>query len=103
LEGGFEFLVACGEAAEVFEAREAAFDAVSFAVESFVEFALAFAIGLGRDYGDCSHGSDVVQDLLAVVALVGHHATGLALSQQVDRLGTVVDLTGGDAEVDRQA
>jgi hypothetical protein len=61
------------------------------------------AVALGGYDGDRSHGLDVVEDLLAVVALVGQHPPGLALSEQSDGLGTVVDLSGGNEEVDRQA
>jgi hypothetical protein len=99
----FEFFVGCGEAAEVFEPVEASLDAVAFSIEFFVVGALLFAVGFGRDHRDGSHGVDVVEDGLAVVALVGQHPLGLSISEQLDGLGAVVDLSAGDEKVHRQA
>ena len=45
----------------------------------------------------------MVQDGLAVIALVGQHPCGFSISKQPDGLGAVVDLAAGDHEVDRQA
>jgi hypothetical protein len=50
-EVGFIFLVPRGEAAEVFEPREAAFDAISLFVTDLVVFALLFTGPFGRDDG----------------------------------------------------
>ena len=101
-EVGFEFFVAGGEAAEVFESGEAAFDAIALSIEFFIMDALLLSVGFGRDHRDRSHGLDVVEDDLAVVALVGQYPDGLACSEQIDGLGAVVDLAASDEEVDRQ-
>ena len=45
----------------------------------------------------------MVQDGLAAVALVGQHPLRLALAEQLDGLGAVMDLATGHKEVDRQA
>ena len=39
---------------------------------------------------------------MTVRTLVSYDVTGFPISQQMDGLGTVVDLAGSDAEVDRQ-
>lgn len=102
-EVGFELFVSRGEAAEVFEAREAAFDAVALPIEIFIVAALQLPVGFGRHDGHRSHGLDVVENRLTIVALVGQHPSGLAVSQQSHRLGAVIDLPCGDEEVDGQA
>jgi len=43
----FEFLVASGESAEVFEPGEAAFDAVALSIEFFIVSSLLFSVGFG--------------------------------------------------------
>jgi hypothetical protein len=88
-EVGFEFFVASGEAAEVLESGEAAFDAIALSIEFFIVAALLFAVGFGRDHGDHAHGLDVVEDDLAVVALVGQHPEGSAISEKIDSLGSL--------------
>ncbi len=85
----------------MFEFRKASFDAVALSIEFFVVSSLLFSVGFGWHDGDRTHGLDVVEDGLAVVALVGQHSLRLAFAEQIDSLGTVVDLTAGDEEVDR--
>jgi hypothetical protein len=97
-----ELFVACGEAAEVFEAAEAAFDAIALPIEFFVVDALLLAVRFGRYHRDRSHGVDVVKDDLTVVALVGQHSDGFSLSEQFDGLGSAVDLPASDKEVHRE-
>lgn len=87
----------------MFEPGEASLDAVPLSIEFFVVGAWPFAIRLGGHDGDRSHGLDMIQDGLAVVALVGQHPLGLSFSEQIDGLGAVVDLTAGDEEVHGQA
>jgi hypothetical protein len=103
VEVGFVFLVSRGEAAEVFEAREAAFDAIALFVEVFVVLALLLAVTFGRDDGNRAHGGHMLDDGIGVVAFVGQHMADLPLSQQGDGLGAVVDLSGGHGEVYRQS
>lgn len=91
-----------GEAAEVVEFGEAAFDAIALSVEFFIVSSLLFSVGFGGHDGNRSHGFDVVQDGLAIVALVGQRPLGLSLAEQIDGLGAVVDLATGHEEVNRQ-
>lgn len=53
--------------------------------------ALLRAVALGGYGGDRSHGLDVVEYLLVVVAPVGQNPVGLLRSEQSDGLGTVVE------------
>ena len=86
-EVGFELFVAGGEAAEVLEGREAGFDAVPLSIEFFVVAALLLAVRLGRHDCDRTHGLDVVEDWLAVIALVGQHPDSFSFSEQCDGPG----------------
>jgi hypothetical protein len=103
LEVGFEFFVPRGEASKVFESGEASFDAIALLVQYFVVHALLFAVAFGRDDGGRSHADDVLNYRIAVIALISQHGLSLALCQQADGLGAVVDLTGSHGEVHRQA
>ena len=82
---------------------EAALDAIALFAELFIVPALLFAAPSGRDDSFCLHAFDMRQDAVAVIALVGDSSLGPPTSEQFDRLGAVVHLAGGDAEVDRLA
>jgi hypothetical protein len=99
----FIFLVSRGESVEVFESREAAFDAITLFVQRFIVLALLFAVPFGWDDSSRAHGCDVFEDGIGVVAFIGQNMADLPLSQQGDGLRAVVDLPGGHAEVHRQA
>jgi len=103
VEVALEFFVTSGEAAEVFESREAAFDAVSLFVEGLVVLPLQFAIGLRRDDRDRTHGCDMLDDGVGIVALVGQDILGLSPFQQGDGLCAVVGLPRSYEEVHRQS
>ena len=103
LEVDLELFVSCDEAAEVFEPREASFDAVALFVQGFVVSALLVAVAFGRDHRERAHAGDMLHDRIAVVALIRPALLRLACSQQGDGLGAVVDLPGGHGEVHRQA
>jgi hypothetical protein len=98
----FEFFVTYGESAEVLELCGASFDAIALPVKYLILGKLLFAVGFGRHDGDRSHGFDVVEDGLTVIALVGQHPARLSFSEQFDGLGTVVDLPASDQEVHRR-
>jgi len=101
-EIGSEFFVACSESAEMFETRDAAFDAVALSIGFFVVDALLFAVRFVRHHGHCSDGLDMVEDCLALVSLVRQYPDGFAISKQFDSLGAFVDLSARDKEVDRR-
>jgi hypothetical protein len=85
----------------VLESGEASFDAVALSIELFIVSSLLFSVGLGGHDSNRSDGFDVVQDGLAVIALVGQHPFRLSLAEQSDGLGAVVDLATSYEEVDR--
>lgn len=80
---------------------EAAFDAVALFVELFIVLALLLPAPAGGDDRFGLHRFDMGQDAVAVIAFVGDDGFGLTLSEQFHRLRAVIDLSGGDAEVDR--
>jgi hypothetical protein len=87
----------------VFQATETAFDAIALFVKLLVVLTLLFAGPFGRDDRFGAHPFDVRHDGVSVIALVGDDGLGLPLPEQLHGLRAVVDLTGGDAEVDRLA
>jgi hypothetical protein len=97
-----EFVESCGEASELFEVSEGAFDAVALAVESAIEAALDFADESGRDDGVDAAFAEMVEDGVGVVASVGEHGLRATLAKQVDGLGAVVGLAARQHEAERQ-
>jgi len=81
MEVDFIFLVSGGEAAEVFEPREAAFDAITLFVQGFIVLTLLFAVPFGRDDRSRAYGCDMLKDGIGVVAFIGQYMADLALSQ----------------------
>jgi hypothetical protein len=98
----FEFIEARGEAAELLEVGEGAFDAVALPIEGTVEAALDFADGSGRDDGGDAALAEMVEDEVGVVALVGEHRPWAAIAEQHDGLGAVIGLAAGQHEAERQ-
>jgi len=103
VEAGFGLLVAGGQTSKLLESAEAAFDAIALFVKLLIVCALLSAAPSGRNHRRCLHVLDVSHDAVSVVSLVGDDRLGLTLSQQVDGLGAVIDLSAGDAEIDRFA
>jgi len=100
LEAESSFAVACGESAELFQAVEAAFDAVAQLVEGAVMLPLHLPMAAGRDHGHRSHALDFGHDGGRVVALVGQHGLGSAAFQQRQGLGVFGGLARSQAEGD---
>jgi hypothetical protein len=101
LEVLFEFVEAGGEAAELLEMGEGAFDAVALTVEGAVEAALDLADRTRRDDGGDAAFAEMIEDGVGVVALVGEHGLGAVIAEQRDRLGAVIDLAAGQPEAER--
>ena len=80
MKAGLIFVVAGGQPAELFQ-----------------------AVGPGRDHHLRANGFDVHDDGICVIPLVGQHDGGLVLPQQGDGLGTVVNVAGRQAELQRLA
>jgi hypothetical protein len=94
--------VSRGETAETLEFTESTFDAIALFVEIFVLLALYLAVSFGWDYGFGSHGFNVLNDGVGIVALVGKHGFSLVLAQQLDGLGAVIHLPARDKKVQGQ-
>lgn len=102
-EAGFGFFVSRGESAKTLEFAEAALDPVALFVEIFVVLALYLAVPFGWNHGFCSHGFNVLNDGVGIVALVGKHGLSLVLAQQLDGLGAVIHLAARDEKVQGKA
>ena len=87
----------------MFESGEASFDAVALSIEFFVVYSLLFSVGFGRHDCGRSHSLDVIEDGLAIVALVGQHPLGLSFPEQLHGLSAVVDLPSRDQKIHWQA
>jgi len=98
----FEFVEARGEAAELLEMGEGAFDAVALSVEGAVEAALELTHGSRRDDGNDAAFVEMVEDGVGVVALVGEHRLRATVSEQRDGLGAVVGLAAAQHKAERQ-
>ena len=68
-EGGEEFFVAGGDAAEGFELGEEVFDAVTFAIEMLVKGGLLRSVGVYGYDGDAAELVHISTDGVAIVAL----------------------------------
>ena len=86
----------------MFEAVEAAFDAVAFFVEFAVVAALFLPVPARRDDGHCAKSFDPGYDLGRVVTFVCDDGFGASALEQQDRLGILGSLARRDAEGDRQ-
>ena len=100
MESDASFAVPGGESAELFQAVEAAFDAVSQLVQGAIVGALHLAVDLGRDDGFCAHSLNGGNDGGRVVATVCHDDLGLAAGQQRQGFGKLARLTAGQPESD---
>ncbi len=97
------FVVSGSQMAELFQAGEAAFNAVTLFIEFFIVGALLFAIGLGRNDHLASHRFDMFDDGVRVIAFVGQHRLGSSLAQQGEGLGAVVDVSTREEKAQRLA
>ena len=77
-----EFVVSSGDAPEILDPAEAAFDDVASSVGSFVEAMDANAIGFVGDYGLGAALDDLCPQIVAVVALVGKQSAHLRCERQ---------------------
>ena len=98
----FEFIEACGEAAELLEVGEGSFDAVTLAIKRPVEAALHLSHRAGRDDGSDAAFSQVVEDGIGIVALVGEHGLGFSVPEQRKGLGAIMRLAAGQDESEWQ-
>jgi hypothetical protein len=101
IAGGF--FVAGGDAAELFDKIEEAFDEVAFGVEREVAFPGGLSLRSWRD--DRLDGSDLkaLNKAVGVVAFVGEEGFGLHFGGEGFGLVEVVDMPAGEAERQRIA
>jgi len=85
----------------VFEAVEAAFDAVALFVEFATVASLDFAVPSAWDDGCSSKAFDLGHDRGGVIAFVGEHDLGLTAFEQMDGLGVLAGLPGCKPKGDR--
>ena len=99
-----ESVVSSGDAPEVLEAAEHAFDRVAVAVERGREAWLPAPVRLRRDVGDDARSLDLPADGVAVIAFVAmKHSRVRKIGQQRRGRRAVRDLTSGQQESDRPA
>ena len=99
-----ELVVTGGDATEVLELAEEAFDQIAVTVERLAEAGFPFAIGFGRDVGHRALRLDQIADAIGVISLVGENdGARIETIKQAERGGSVVGLAGGQAEPDREA
>ena len=99
-----ELVVARGDAPEVFELVEEAFDEVALAVERGIDRALDLAVLLGRDVGPRAVIDDEFDDGLGVIAPVGDGVAGRGKAANQRRHGGLVGgLARAQQEAQRQA
>src|SRR5271157_5123477 len=97
------FLVAGGDAAELFDEIEEALDEIAFGVEGEVAIARDLAVRFWRD--DRLDGPDfeALNKAAGVVAFVAEEGFGLHFGRKGFSLGDVVDLSARQAERQRVA
>ena len=93
--------VACGDAAELLELGEAAFDQVAFLVELAVERMLLRARWIVGDDGDSTGLGDGLAEVVGVVGGIGQHGGGPILAEQRCGLRHIATLTGSEDDPGR--
>ena len=88
-KGLCEFVVARGDAPELLDASEEAFDQVAVFVVMAIEAALGKAIGAGRDDRLCTGRFDCRNEVIGIVTLVGDDGVCWKV---LDGLGRTVDV-----------
>lgn len=97
------FIEARGDASELLEFAEEAFDQISMAVELWWDGALPADPALGRDVCLAAPGCHPVYQRHAVVAAVGYDGARQQRVQKGRRRALVGGLSGRDVQADRQA
>jgi len=99
-----EFVIARGDAAEVFEFVEEALDEVALSVDRWIDRALVLSVALGRDMGGGAAGLDDCDDGAGVVTAIGDDVACQAHPVEQHRGGRLVGgLARREHEPDGQA
>ena len=97
------FAVACGEAAEVFELVEAAFDTIALLLEFTIIGPLLLAIAFWRDHRVGAPLLRLCDQNIGVVTAVGDDGFSLSAFQRLRGRRILAGLPCGEAELQRQA
>lgn len=84
-----EFVVSRGDASELLETSEEAFDQIAIAIEMPIELSRCTAIGSGRNHSLGARRCDPGDEVIGVVSLVGHNRLP---GQILDQCRGVVDI-----------
>ena len=99
-----ELVVSGGDATEVLEPAEAAFDDISAFVGAFVEAMDDDTVGLVRNDGLCAATNDFVAKVVAVIPFIGEErAHGRRERQNIGRCRDIGILAWGQMQDDRPA
>jgi len=103
-EGGAKLVVAGGDATELFELVEEAFDVIALAVESLRPTEALLAPDHVWDVGDGASCFDMGPQPIGIISFVGDD-DGVPAETGQKRLGAgqIVGLAGGDQDLDRPA
>lgn len=96
-----EFVVSGGDAPEVLDLVEEAFDEIAVFVEGGIEASPLGCCGSARNDGFCSAGGNGIHRALAGIALVGQNMVCPQSIKQTLDLGDVVAFATGQDETDR--
>lgn len=89
-----EFVVSRGDASEMHETGEEAFDQIAIAVEMAIEVGGCEAIGSGRNHRFGASGFDSRHEVIGVVPLVGHDRLTEQILDQCRGMVDIGDLSG---------
>ena len=91
-EIGEEFVIACGDAPELLEFVEEAFDAVALFVDSAVIFVLVPSLRHGRNDGDCVLVENDIVQTVGIIGAIGQYIVGIETVDQCFGLTDVAAL-----------
>ena len=99
-----EFVVARGDASEVFELAEEALDQITLAIEAGIDRSLDLAVALGRNMGLAAAATDQINQVLPVISAIGDDDGRRGKSfDKCGRNGLVGRLSWRESEADRQS
>ena len=96
-------LVARGDASELFDKLEEAFDEIALSIQGEIAFSFGFAIGLGRNNHFDLAPFEAGDEAIRVVAFVSQDGLRLHLGDKRLGLSDVVNLPAGQAQRQRIA
>lgn len=102
-EVNFPPFIACGKASEVFEAAEAAFDAIAVFVERSIVRNDDLARAIGRDHGCRIHFVDALSQGIAVIGFISKDGLARLPFEQSGGLRDVASLPGRHDEAKRSS